>query len=401
MPSFRCLFAGGKELRVEAESVPAAIAAVQQPSDAVVAISEESVRQVCPRVTELELATFYRQLSSMLQAGVPVAEGLQILARDTANKELKQVCYDLYQSMSAGEAFTTGLRRFPDLFTPLQIALARAGEFAGLLPQTLAQLADYLERSGKLNRRFSSALVYPAVVGTIVIGLLVSYWGAGLIVKMMEIFQEMGISNHLPPVTRLIITISKMLLPTLLLTIITVIIIVVLIKAYYRTTRGRISLDRTKLRLPFIGQIAHKNALARFCRTLALVLDNGVTISNSLALAGEASGNAIVARGAKTAIGYVEDGATLSQALGISGIFPAQVCDQVATGENSGTLLLMLNSLADYFEAQTDHLARAFSAVIEPLLIIILGVAVGLSIVGLFLPLISAIQAMTSGDAGM
>jgi len=398
MPSYRCLFAGGREATLEAASVPAALLQAQQTGEHVARINEEKPRLSEPRVTEQELATFYRQLGSMLEAGLPLAEGLQTIARDTTNAGLKEVCHTLYQTLSAGEPLAAGLAKFPSLFPRLYLALARAGEHAGLLPVMLSQIADYLEHLGRLGRRFSAALVYPAVVGCIVLFLLSGYWGSGIIREMSKIFNELGMGNSVPLITGVVMAIYRFALPTFSLTLITVFILMLIIRAYYRTRRGRYRLDRVKLWLPFIGQIVHRGALARFCRTLALLLDNGVNIEEALELAGEASGNAVIARAIRSAIGEVVEGAPLAASLEASGVFPAPLTEQLTSGEKSGSLIMMLNSLADFYDAQTDHYSRAFSAVVEPALIVLIGFAVGTSIIALMLPLVQAIRSLSGAD---
>ena len=394
---FRCVLGSHAEVVVEADSVPAALLQTQASGDTVLRFRQEAPRASSPPVTEWELATFYRQLASMLEAGVPLAQGLQVLARDTTNPGLREVCYTLYLTLVNGEPLAAGLGKFPDLFPRLHVALARAGERAGLLPITLSQTADYLEHTGRLNRRFSSALVYPAVVGTIVILLLTSYWGSGVLMRILEVYKDLGISNRLPAMTRFVISFSRAALPVALATIVTVFVLALLLRAYYRTRRGRYRLDRVKLWLPFLGEIASKGAVSRFARTLGLLLGNGVEVESALELAGEASGNDVLARAAKGAIGPVVEGAPLAESLAAPGIFPAPVTDQIATGEESGTLLTMLGSLADFYEAQTEHLTRAFSAVIEPALILILGFIVGISIVSLMLPLVQVIASLSTG----
>jgi len=401
MPFFRCILAGGQETRVRADSVPAALAQAQSAGQSVVRIAEERPRGRDPRVTEQELATLYRQLASMLAAGLPLSEGLRILARDTANPALKEVCYTLYVTLAEGEPFAAGLAKFPGLFSRLHLALARAGERAGLLPTTLAQTADYLEHVGRLGRRVSSALVYPAVVGTLVVALLSSYWASGIVSNIAQIYEDLGVSDSLPRITRTMLRLYQIAAPTIFLTLVAAFILVLIIRAYYRTGRGRYRLDRTKLWLPFLGQIVSKGALARFCRTLALLLGNGVEVESALELAGEASGNAVMARAARAAIGEVVEGTPLAMALAAGGVFPVPVTEQIATGEKGGALLVMLDRLADFYDAQTEHLTRAFSAVLEPLLIVVLGFAVGISIVSLMLPLIHAISELSGGAVAM
>jgi len=401
MPFFRCILAGGQETRVRADSVPAALAQAQSAGQSVVRIAEERPRGRDPRVTEQELATLYRQLASMLAAGLPLSEGLRILARDTANPALKEVCYTLYVTLAEGEPFAAGLAKFPGLFSRLHLALARAGERAGLLPTTLAQTADYLEHVGRLGRRVSSALVYPAVVGTLVVALLSSYWASGIVSNIAQIYEDLGVSDSLPRITRTMLRLYQIAAPTIFLTLVAAFILVLIIRAYYRTRRGRYRLDRTKLWLPFLGQIVSKGALARFCRTLALLLGNGVEVESALELAGEASGNAVMARAARAAIGEVVEGTPLAMALAAGGVFPVPVTEQIATGEKGGALLVMLDRLADFYDAQTEHLTRAFSAVLEPLLIVVLGFAVGISIVSLMLPLIHAISELSGGAVAM
>jgi type IV pilus assembly protein PilC len=376
--------------------VPAALIEAQRNGESVVGIAERLPRRANPRVTEQELATLYRQLAAMLAAGLPLSEGLQILARDTTNPALKEVCYTLYLTLAGGEPFAAGLAKFPGLFPRLHLALARAGERAGLLPTTLSHTADYLEHVGRLGRQAASALVYPAVVGTLVLALLSSYWGSGMVAQIAQLYQDLGIS-HLPAITRVMLHIHQVVVPMIFLALVAALILVLIIRAYYRTRRGRYRLDRVKLWLPFVGHIMSKGSLARFCRTLALLLGNGVEVESALELAGEASGNAVMARAAKTAIGDVAAGAPLATALGASGVFPAPVTEQVASGEKGGTLLMMLNRLADFYDAQTEHLTRAFSAVLEPTLILMLGFAVGISVVSFMLPLIQAISALSGG----
>jgi type II secretory pathway component PulF len=400
MASFVIRFAGGRTASVNADSVPAALVEAQRQGESVVGIAERLPRRADPRVTEQELATLYRQLAAMLAAGLPLAEGLQILARDTTNPALKEVCYTLYVTLAGGEPFAAGLAKFPGLFPRVHLALARAGERAGLLPTTLSQTADYLEHVGRLGRRVSSALVYPAVVGTLVIALLSSYWGSGMVFQIAQVYTDIGIGSHLPPLTRMMLRIYQVAPPMIFFALIAAFILVLLIRAYHRTRGGRYRLDRVKLWLPFIGQIVSKGSLARFCRTLALLLGNGVEVESALELAGEASGNAVTARAAKTAIGDVVEGAPLATALAASGVFPPPVTEQIATGEKGGTLLLLLNRLADFYDAQTEHLTRAFSAVLEPLLILVLGFAVGISVVSLMLPLIQAISQLSGGGSG-
>jgi type IV pilus assembly protein PilC len=398
MARFRCRHAGGQVARVEADSVPAALLRAQTSGEQVIGIAQEAPRRTDPRVTEQELATLYRQLASMLAAGLPLSEGIQILARDTTNPALKEVCYTLYVTLAGGEPFAAGLAKFPGLFPRLHLALARAGERGGLLPTTLAQTADYLEHVGRLGRRVSSALVYPAVVATLVMALLSSYWASGIVYRIAEVYKDLGIYERLPALTAMVLRFSRVAMPMILLALVAAGILVLIIRAYYRTRRGRYRLDRVKLWLPFVGQIVSKGALARFCRTLGLLLGNGVEVESALELAGEASGNVVMARAARTAIGAVVEGESLGSALAGAGVFPSAVTEQIATGEKGGTLLVMLRNLADFYDAQTEHLTRAFSAVLEPGLILVLGFAVGISILSLMLPLIQAISALSGGN---
>ena len=252
---------------------------------------------------------------------------------------------------------------------------------------------------GRLGRRVSSALVYPAVVGTLVLALLSSYWASGMVAQISQVYQDLGIRD-LPSLTRTMMGFYRIASPMIFLALVAAFILVLIIRAYYRTRRGRYRLDRVKLWLPFIGHIVSKGSLARFSRTLALLLGNGVEVESALELAGEASGNAVMARAARTAIGDVVEGAPVAAALAATGVFPAAVVEQIATGEKGGMLLAMLSRLADFYDAQTEHLTRAFSAVLEPLLILVLGFAVGISVVSLMLPLIQAISALTGGSMG-
>jgi type IV pilus assembly protein PilC len=396
MGSFRCRFADGRESTIQADSVPAALVQAQRDGESVLGIIEQEAPRVDPRVTEQELATLYRQLGSMLKAGLPLSEGLRTIARDTTNPALREVCYTLYVTLANGDPFASGLAKFPGLFPRLHLALARTGERAGMLPTTLSQMADYVEHIGGLGRKVSSALVYPAVVGIIALGLLSSYWGSGLVMQLSVFYRDLGITE-LPTTTTLVIRFYQVAMPAILLALVAAVILWLLVRAYYRTRRGRYRLDRVKLWLPFIGQIVSRGSLARFCRTFGMLLGNGVEIESALELAGEASGNTTMARAARNAVGQVLDGTPIAAALATGGVFPPSVTEQIATGESGGTLLLSLERLAEFYEAQTEHLTRAATAVLEPLLILILGVAVGIAVISLMLPLIQAISSLQGG----
>jgi type IV pilus assembly protein PilC len=398
MADFCCRFSDGRESTVQADSVPAALLQAQRDGTSVLQIRERKPPRADPRVTEHEIATLYRQLAAMLRAGLPLSEGLRTIARDTTNPALREVCYTLYVTLAEGEPFASGLAKFPGLFPRLHLALARAGERAGLLPATLSQMADYVEHIGGLGRKVSSALVYPAVVGTIALALLSSYWGSGLVVQIAEVYDDLGITR-LPTVTSLLLRVYQVAAPAILLTLLAAGIIWLILRTYYRSRRGRYRLDRVKLWLPFIGHIVSRGALARFCRTFGMLLNNGVEVESALELAGEASGNAMMARAARNAVGHVLDGAPIAAALAAGGVFPPAVTEQISTGERGGTLLLSLARLADFYEAQTEHLTRAATAVLEPLLILILGVAVGISVISLMLPLIHRRRACSAADA--
>lgn len=330
-----------------------------------------------------ELVVFSRQLATMIDAGIPLVQALGILSEQIENKSLKDVVVIIRQDIEAGMSFCDALAKHPGVFSEFFINMTRAGEASGMLDQVLDRLATYLEKTAALTRKVKSSLVYPAVVVSMAIIIT-----AVLLLKVVPtfkgIFEMLG--GQLPLPTRVLIGISDMLRHYFIFVVIFLIAMSFIFKKYISTEKGRYRFDAQKLKVPVLGPLFRKVAIAKFSRTFSTLVKSGVAVLNALEIVAKTSGNKIVEEAVLNCRTAVRNGESIARPLAKSGVFPPIVCRMIGVGEQTGQLEKMLSKIADFYDEQVDAAVAGLTSMIEPLVIAFLGVVIGGIVISLFLP---------------
>lgn len=331
-----------------------------------------------------ELVIFSRQFATMIDAGLPLVQCMDILANQQENPEFKRVLFDVKNSVEGGSTFADALRKHPKVFDDLYVNLIAAGEVGGILDTILNRLSGFLEKSEKLKGKIKSAMTYPVVV--IIIACLVV---TGLLLWVVPVFQEMfsSFGQALPAPTQIVVNLSNWLKHYwyLLAGIFTG--IGVGINRVYKTPKGRRAMDAVFLKLPVLGDLIRKTAVARFTRTLGTMLSSGVPILEGLEIVSKTSGNVIIEEAIMKARTSLSQGKTLADPLMETKVFPGMVTQMIAVGESTGALDAMLTKIADFYEEEVDQAVDALTSLIEPLLMAFLGIVVGGLVIALYLPI--------------
>jgi type IV pilus assembly protein PilC len=338
------------------------------------------------RVKTAEVLVFTRQLSTIVNAGLPLLQGLDILAEQTEDVRFQNVIKQLSNDVEGGESFSDALRRHPRAYPDLYVSMVRAGEASGNLDGVLLQLADYMEAMEDLKRRIKSAMTYPVVAFSMI--LLIA---GGLIVWVVPQFGEIFASfdAQLPAPTRILIAISEVLRSPMAFVVLGLCIgLVVVARMYAQTPVGRYQFDSMKLRLPVFGKLLRKVAISRFARTLSTLTRSGVAILGALEIVERTAGNEVFARVIQKAGDSVRGGETLADPLARSGEFPAIVTRMIGVGEKTGALEQMLAKISDFYDSEVKATIDGLTSLIEPLLILMMGVVVGSIVIALFLPIL-------------
>ncbi len=339
-----------------------------------------------PRVKGTELLVFTRQLSTIVNAGLPLLQGLDILAEQTEDQRFARVLAEIGQDVEGGESFSEALRKHPRIFTDLYVSMVRAGEASGNLDNVLLQLADYLEAMAELRRRIRAAMTYPVVAFSMI--LLIA---AGLIIWVVPQFAEIfsSFDATLPAPTRLLIAISDTLRSWRMLVVIAVFVAGVIgFRMYGQTDVGRYNIDKAMLKLPVFGKMLRKVAISRFARTLSTLTRSGVAILGALEIVERTAGNEVFARVVRHASDSVRGGETLAEPLARSGEFPAMVTRMIGVGEKTGALEQMLGKISDFYDSEVKASVDALTSLIEPILILMMGIVVGGIVIALFMPIL-------------
>jgi len=331
-----------------------------------------------------DLVIFSRQLSAMIDAGIPLVQALGILSEQVENAELKIVVSTMRQDIEAGMSFYDALGKHPRVFSELFISMAKAGEASGMLNEVLDRLATYLEKTAALTRKIRSALVYPTVVITMAIAIT-----AFLLIKVVPVFKGIftALGGRLPLPTQILIAVSDSLSRYFLAAVIFAVIATFLVKKYINTPRGHYKFDQLKLKVGVLGPLFTKLALARFSRTLATLIKSGVPVLNALEIVGKTSGNKVVEEVLVNCKNAVREGELISQYLGKAKVFPPMVHRMIGVGEQSGQLESMLSKIADFYDEQIDAAVSSLTSLIEPMVISFLGIVVGGIVISLFMPI--------------
>ena len=339
------------------------------------------------KVKGAELLVFTRQLSTIVSAGLPLMQGLDILAEQCEDPNFAAVVNAVGQEVESGETFSDALRKFPRAFPELYVSMVRAGEAGGDLDGVLLQLADYLEETEDLRRRIKSAMTYPVVAFSMIILI-----ATGLIVFVVPQFAEIfgSFGRALPLPTQILINISGFLRQWWSWLIILGVLIgtYIGVKLYSKTAVGRYNLDALRLRMPVFGGLLRKVAISRFTRTLSTLTKSGVAILQAMEIVERTAGNEVYARAIRAAGESVRNGETLAEPLARSQVFPAMVTRMIGVGEKTGALENMLMKIADFYDSEVKATVDALTSLIEPILIGMMGVVVGGIVIALFMPIL-------------
>ena len=381
--------ASGREIRssVEAATEQAAIAALLNRNMLVVSIQEKIGKKgktAGGSVALVDLVIFTRQLATMIDAGLAMVQSLTGLADQTSNKVMRDVIKDICARVEGGDSFSEALQKHPKVFNRLYVCMVAAGEKGGLLAEILARLATYLENAARLRKKVKSAMMYPTVVS--VVAVLITIF---LLVKVVpvfgEIFQSFG--AKLPAPTQFLIDLSDIVKKWLVLILAAGGGGVYAWLYFIKTPPGRQFWDSRRIRLPIFGQIAHKICLARFTRTLASLVRSGVPILEVLQIVSQTVGNVVMEKAIKTAAGDIERGESISGALGKHPVFPSMIIRMITAGEQTGKIDNMLERISDFLDEEIETTLAGLTALIEPILIVFLGVVVGGMVICMFLPI--------------
>lgn len=339
-----------------------------------------------------DLSLFSRQMAAMISAGIPVTQAMQTLSTQTANKTLAQTVKEIAADVESGTNLSDAFSQHKDVFNDLYCSMIAAGEVGGMLEKTLDALSLQLHKDKQLKDAVKSATTYPKLVGGFALILLVV-----MLVVMVPIFQGMIPETvDLNPITAMIFALSNSIRSSWYIYILSIIAIFVALKFILKTPAVHMLWEKNKMRLPLVGELISKTILARFCRILSTLLNGGVTAVQALESAGPTSGSDMVKNAVTKAIADIENGRSIHESLDESGLFPPMLISMVSIGEEAGTLPQMLNKVAEFYEEDVATIAGNLGTILEPIMLVLIGVVVGGMLISLYLPIF---QATTSTGA--
>jgi type IV pilus assembly protein PilC len=331
------------------------------------------------------LVVFSRQLATMIDAGLPLVQCLDILSQQEPDVRFQKVLFEVKASVEAGNTFAEALKKHPRVFDTLFCNLVAAGEMGGVLDSILNRLASYTEKAMKLRNKIKSAMKYPTTVMIVAAGITI-FMLVKVVPTFAGIFKDMG-DAELPGLTKIIMKISDAMVEYLPFVLAGVTVFVVSLVSIGRTAVGRRELDRIQLHVPIIGELVKKAAIAKFTRTLGTLLSSGVPILDALEIVASSSGNKIIEEGILYTREKISEGKSIAIPLMERGIFPRMVVQMIAVGESTGALDIMLNKIADFYEDEVDTAVDALTSLLEPLVMILVGGVIGFVLVAMYLPI--------------
>lgn len=331
-----------------------------------------------------DIVVFSRQLATMVDAGIPLVGSLDILGEQIENKTFGDIILKIRNDVETGSNLSDALAKHKKIFSSLYVSMVKAGETSGMLDEILDRLATYMEKTSALQKKITSALIYPAVVSGMAVAITLL-----LLLKVIPIFKSIfsGFGAELPKPTMILIAISDGLQKYFPAISIVVIVIAFLAARYVKTEKGRLRYDTLLLKLPIFGILFKKVAISKFTRTLSTLIKSGVPILNSLEIVGKTSGNKAIEMAVESVRVNVREGESIAEPLGRSKLFPPMVVRMVAVGEEAGELEKMLSKIADFYDEQVDASVSALTSLIEPLIIAFLGIVIGTIVICMFLPI--------------
>jgi general secretion pathway protein F len=347
-------------------------------------VAEDPLAKLFVRVRPQDISIITRQLATLLEAGTPLVSALDAIIEQTDNHAVKKIIAQVREEIKEGRSFADALDKHRKVFSDLYVNMIRAGEESGALEGVLLRLADFTENQILLKNRIRAALAYPLIMTIIGAGVMI-FLLTFVIPTVTQVFEEMGQTLPLP--TRILMAISNLFKGYWWLIIIGFVFLIVGIRRYLQTPKGALRWDRVKLRLPLFGGLIVRGAVARFARTLATLLQGGLPILNSLEIVKTVVNNQLLAQAIEETKAEVREGEGIAPSLKRSGLFPAIVTHMIATGEGSGNLEQMLAKVADAYEAEVQTKVTALTSILEPLIILAMGVVVGFIVISILLPI--------------
>ncbi len=344
------------------------------------------------------LMIFTRQLATLIDAGLPLLRGLTVLAKQEKDVVLKNTIGVLADSVQGGSTFSESLAQHPKVFNKLYINMVKAGEVGGVLELVLNRLAEFQEKAQKIKNKVVAAMFYPVIVLFIAVAIMV-FLLVVIVPKFQAIFKDMLNGKPLPAITQFVVDLSNMLQHNLLEIIIVVVVVAVAYNLTAKSEKGRIVLDKIKLRMPVFGDLIRKSSISRFSRTLGTLVTSGVPILQALNITRETAGNSVIADAIAKVHDSVKEGESIVHPLESSGVFPPMVISMIDVGEETGQLPEMLLKIAEVYDDEVDNAVTGLTSLLEPIMIVFLAVVVGTIVIALFMPLITIIQQMQGGGS--
>ena len=343
-----------------------------------------SINPFKPTATPKDVVIFSRQLSVMINAGIPIVQAMSIIGDQVENPYFKEVVNSIREDIEGGTSIADALEKYPDCFDTLYVNMARAGELGGILDVILDRLSTYLEAAEELKGKVKGALTYPVVVVFICLGVTI-FLLVFVVPTFKEVFSSFG--NELPAPTQIVVDLSDFFMQNLLGILATIAIVIVGVKKFAASEVGRKFLEPRMLKAPVIGPLLIKTATAKFTRTFGTLVKSGVPILSAMETVAKTAGNWAVEEAVMTAREAIREGEKIAEPLARSGIFPSMVNQMVKVGEETGNLDVMLTKIADFYDTEVEEAVKSMTSLIEPLVIVFLGVVVGALVIAMYLPI--------------
>ncbi|MBM4348922.1 MAG: type II secretion system protein GspF [Deltaproteobacteria bacterium] len=343
------------------------------------------------KVPQRSIAIFTRQLATMIDAGLPLVQSLDILSSQQENKLFKNILREIREDVEGGSTFAGALKKHPAAFDDLYTNLVVAGEEGGILDNILTRLSNYIEKAEALRKKVKSAMIYPAIIVSVAILVVII-----LMIFVIPVFETMfkSAGQSLPLPTLIVLTMSKIIQKYIVVIIPAVILLVFLFRKFYKTEAGKTLIDRLILKVPVFGMLLKKVAVARFARTLGTLVSSGVPILDGLLIVSRTAGNRTIETAILSARASIREGETIAEPLGRSNIFPPMVIQMISVGESTGALDSMLTKIADFYDDEVDVAVSNLTSLLEPFLMVFLGVVIGGVVIAMYLPIFQMASAV-------
>ena len=344
----------------------------------------ENVSFLQPKVKNADIILFARQFSTMIDAGLPIIQCLDILCTQQGNPTFRKMLKEIKESVEGGATLAEALKKFPKQFDDLFVNMIAAGEAGGILDAILRRLAAYMEKTAKLKAKVKGAMTYPIVTLLVAVAVL-----AVILIFVIPVFEEMfaDFGGDLPTATKVVVAMSDMVKSKAVYILIAIIIGVIAFKKFYSTEKGTAVIDDLILRFPVFGDLLRKVAVAKFTRTMGTMLASGVAILEALDIVAKTAGNKTIEKAIYDVRTGIAEGRTMADPLTESGVFPSMVCQMISVGESTGALDAMLEKIADFYDEEVDQAVENLTSLIEPFMLVFLGVTIGGLVVAMYLPI--------------